>query len=153
MKKKARQQIIKSIIEQKDISTQFELVQELAKKGIPVNQPTLSRDLREMNVVKAPKGLGKFVYQMGKLAETVNTDIFKSKFMNIVTDIVYTGNLILVKTPLGEAQGVARAIDNALIEHVLGTVGGDDTIIIVVDKAANVKKVLKIFEAARQGKL
>jgi len=106
-----------------------------------------------MNVIKAPKGLGKFVYQIGKLADTINEDVFKSKFMNTVTDIVHSGNIILVKTPLGEAQGVAKAIDNALIKHVLGTVGGDDTVIVVVDKEKNVKNVLKVFESARQGKI
>ncbi len=153
MRKKERQQIIKSIIEQKDISTQFELMKELAKKGVPVNQPTLSRDLREMNIVKAAKGLGKFVYQIGKLAEAVNVDAFKNKFVTFVTDIVHSGNIILVKTPLGEAQGVARTIDNAIIQHVLGTIGGDDTVLVVVDKPSNVKKVVSIFEMARKGKI
>lgn len=153
MKKKSRQQIIRAIIEQNDIGTQFELMDALTKKGIPVNQPTLSRDLREMNVVKAPKGLGKFVYQIGPLANAVNVEMFKNKFVNFVVDVVYTGNLILVKTPIGEAQGVAKAIDSAMIEHVLGTIGGDDTILVIVDKAQSVRKVMKILEHARQGSI
>jgi transcriptional regulator of arginine metabolism len=150
LKKKARQNIIKNIIETKKISTQDELMKELSKKGIKINQPTISRDLREMSVIKAAKGFGRFVYQMPAEVE-VDLDEFRHKFLNLVLGIEHTDNLILIKTFPGEAQGLGKIIDNARLESILGTVAGDDTILVVVDKEINVRKVLKIFEDVKKG--
>ncbi|MEO0137116.1 MAG: arginine repressor [candidate division WOR-3 bacterium] len=143
--KKIRQQKIRELIETKEIATQEQLVNELKKCSIPVTQATLSRDLREIGVIKVAKGLGNYIY---KIAEEVNPPEreLKNKFLNLVRDIKDTGNLILIKTPPGEAQGVARVIDLAEMEHILGTVAGDDTILVVVDSADNTKKVKKRFQ-------
>jgi|UniRef100_A0A7V3RI24 transcriptional regulator of arginine metabolism len=143
--KKIRQQKIREIIETKEIATQEQLVAELLKQNISVTQATLSRDLREIGVVKMIKGLGEYVYKIADEVSTSKKEL-KNKFLNFVKEINDTGNLILVKTPPGEAQGVARVIDLAEIEHILGTVAGDDTILVVIDSADNAKKVKKIFQ-------
>ena len=151
LSKKERQSLIKKIIEEKDIGTQFELMSELIKKHIDINQPTLSRDLREMHLIKAPKGLGKFVYQTSSAAPSIDLDEFQSKIKAYVQDVLYSGNIVLLKTPLGESPAVARAIDSAMLESVLGTVAGDDTIILVIDRPSNTKKVAKLIDNARKG--
>jgi len=151
LSKKERQALIKKIIEEKDISTQFELMSELLKRHIDINQPTLSRDLREMHLIKAPKGLGKFVYQTSSAAPSIDLDEFQSKIKAYVEDVLLSGNIVLLKTPLGESPAVARAIDSAMLESVLGTVAGDDTIILVIDKQSNTKKVAKLIDNARKG--
>lgn len=143
--KKVRQQKIRELIQTREISTQEELVAELQKNNIPVTQATLSRDLREIGVVKVSKGLGDYVYKIAGEVSSSEKDL-KNKFLNFVRDIKDTGNLILIKTPPGEAQGVARVIDLAEMEHILGTVAGDDTILVVVDDAKNTKRVKKRFQ-------
>lgn len=143
--KKIRQQKIRELIENKEISTQEELVSELQKLDIPVTQATLSRDLREIGVIKIARGLGSYVYKIAD-RESSSEGELKNKFSNFVRDIKNTGNLILIKTPPGEAQGVARAIDLAEIKYILGTVAGDDTILVVVDTNKHADVVLKKFK-------
>jgi transcriptional regulator of arginine metabolism len=142
--KKVRQQKIREIIETEDISTQEQLVIELLKSNIPVTQATLSRDLREIGVIKVAKGLGEYVYKVADEVVPSEREL-KNKFLNFVREIKDTGNLILIKTPPGEAHGVARVLDLAEMEHILGTVAGDDTILVVVDTEENTKKVKKVF--------
>jgi transcriptional regulator of arginine metabolism len=148
--KEKRQKLIESIIETKEISTQFDLRKELLKRGVTINQPTISRDLREMAVIKVARGFGKFIYQMPPAGEVVSDRALKNKFMHSVREINHTGSVIIIKTPPGEAQGVAKVIDAAKIKTILGTVAGDDTIIVVVDKKNHVKKVLTLFERTRR---
>jgi len=150
--KKNRQDLIKRLIETNKISTQAELVRELSKKGIKINQPTISRDLRELGVIRVIKELGKIFYQIPSDTGSVSTDEFRYKFLNLVVDIKHTGNLILIKTYPGEAQGVAKFIDNAKFDTVLGTVAGDDTIIVVANTKPNVKKILRIFDDVKKGR-
>ncbi len=143
--KKVRQQKIRELIQSKEISTQEQLVAELQKHDVLVTQATLSRDLREIGVIKVSKGLGDYVYKIADEVSSSEKEL-KNKFLNFVRDIKETGNLILIKTPPGEAQGVARVIDLAEMEHILGTVAGDDTILVVVDSDDNTKKVKKRFQ-------
>ncbi|MEO0184745.1 MAG: arginine repressor [candidate division WOR-3 bacterium] len=143
--KKVRQQKIRQLIQTKEIYTQEELVAELQKAKIPVTQATLSRDLREMGVMKVSKGLGNYVYKIVDEASSSEKEL-RNKFLNFVKEIKDTGNLILIRTPPGEAQGVARVIDLAEMEHILGTIAGDDTILVVIDSVDNTKKVKKRFQ-------
>lgn len=152
LRKKNRQDLIKRLIETNKISTQAELVRELSKKGIKINQPTISRDFRELGVIKVIKELGKIFYQIPSDADSVSTDEFRYKFLNLVVDIKHAANLILIKTYPGEAQGVAKVIDNAKFDTVLGTVAGDDTIIVVANTKPDVKKILRIFDVVKKGR-
>jgi transcriptional regulator of arginine metabolism len=151
-KKRIRQDIIKNLIKKKKIGTHVELLKELLSRGIKVNQPTISRDLREMGVIKVTKGLGEIVYQLPTEFEAVHLDEIRHKFQNLVIDTKHTDNLILLRTFPGEAQGIAKAIDSAALSMILGTVAGDDTILVVIDKGAHVAQVLAVFEDIRTGK-
>jgi transcriptional regulator of arginine metabolism len=82
----------------------------------------------------------------------VNLDEIRHKFQNLVIDTKYTNNLIILRTFPGEAQGMAKAIDSAALSMILGTIAGDDTILVVIDKAAHVKQVLLVFDEIRTGK-
>ncbi len=146
--KKNRQESIKSLIERQDIETQGQLLALLGHQGIYVTQATLSRDLREMGITKTPKGLNKFIYRI-TLEEAPSTEtVLRSKFMNFVREIKHAGNLIVIKTPPGEAQGVARVIDNAKFNEIMGTIAGDDTILVIVDSNVHTRKILAVFRQA-----
>ncbi len=143
--RKFRHQKIRDVIEGNDIATQEQLIAELRKHGIFATQATLSRDLSEIGVVKMRKGSGEYIYKVSsELSGSVRA--LRNKFINFVHEIKSTSNLIIIKTPPGEAQGVARAIDLAEIEHILGTVAGDDTILVVVDDPQNARIVCKKFQ-------
>jgi transcriptional regulator of arginine metabolism len=151
VRKEKRQKLIASIIQTKEITTQSHLKKELSKRGIIVNQPTLSRDLREMAVIKVARGFGKFIYRMPPADGVVSNRVLENKFMYAVREINHTGNIIIIKTPPGEAQGVAKVIDTANIRTILGTVAGDDTIVVVIDKKKHVKEVMILFEKIKKG--
>jgi len=133
------------LINAQDVENQEQLVEALERHAISVTQATLSRDLREMGVTKIPKGLGRFIYKITTAELPATKKDLKNKFINFVREIKNAGNLILIKTLPGEAQGVARVIDNAKIDNILGTVAGDDTILIVIDKFVNVKRIINTF--------
>jgi len=151
LNKRKRQDLIRDLIEGTEISSQGELEKELARRGIHVRQPTLSRDLREMAVIKAPRGLGRFVYQIKPSIEAVNLDQFRHKFATAVRAITQVGNIIIIKTSPGEAQAVAEIIDKAGMKEIAGTVAGDDTIMAVVPSGRRAKKLIKTFEKLRTG--
>jgi transcriptional regulator of arginine metabolism len=153
MNKKKRQEIIKSILDASEVGSQHELLALLSKKGVSVLQPTLSRDLHEMSVIKIPKGFGRFVYQVREEAATTGTDEIRHKFMHIVKNIRNAENLIIVKTPPGEASGLALVIDEVDLRPIMGTIAGDDTVLVVVDTKANAAKIMALFKNAKAGTL
>ncbi|MEO0225321.1 MAG: arginine repressor [candidate division WOR-3 bacterium] len=144
-KRRLRQEKIKGLLSSREIRTQEELLKEIAGLGITVTQATLSRDLREMGVVKVPTGLGKYIYKITTVETSASERELKDKFIKFVQDIKIAGNLIIVKTPPGEAQGVARVIDLAKIKGILGSVAGDDTILLVINNRSNARQILSFF--------
>lgn len=145
MKKALRQRAIRDLIATRDLRTQDALLAILRQKGIRVTQATLSRDLREMGVTKMPEGLEGAAYKIlaDRLPMTEKT--LQIKFAGVVQDVIRTGNLILVKTMPGEAQGVSRVIDNAKLPGILGTVAGDDTILAVAEDPIRARKTFIFF--------
>lgn len=145
MKKNMRQQVIRNLIVTRDLRTQDALLAILRQRGIRVTQATLSRDLREMGVTKLPEGLGGSAYKV--LADRLPADerTLQIKFAGVVQEIVRSSNLILVKTVAGEAQGVSRVIDHAKIPGVLGTVAGDDTILVLAEDPVRARKIALFF--------
>jgi len=140
--KRERQRILRTIISGKAVADQVHLQAELKRRGIAATQATVSRDLQELGVVKARVGPGVYRYEWTeKLSEDVLWDKLKVLFKNFVLDLKGTGNLLLIKTSPGNANGVASFIDRIGIEDVLGTIAGDDTILVVVDTAPRRKKL------------
>jgi transcriptional regulator of arginine metabolism len=116
-------QILK-LIRGKKISTQEELAQELSKMGIAATQVTLSRDIRELRLVKTRDG-----YQEMAAEETgPGFVILASEFLK---DVLRAQNLVVLKTSPGHANSVAVALDNEQWPEVVGTIAGDDTILVI----------------------
>lgn len=116
-----RQDIVRQIIRSQRIKTQRELVNALGKYGFEVTQATISRDITELGLRKLPEG----VYV---LAEDLH---LQRMVRDLVVDVSRSGNLVLVKAQAGTAPGVAAALDDAGLEGILGSVSGDDTILVV----------------------
>jgi len=130
-----RRDEIARVIRGTSVSSQEELQEILADKGIDVTQPTLSRDFRELGVVKTPSG-----YALAE--EIAGVEPFRltpkqsreSRFDSVIADLVISaqtsGTIVVLRTPPAAAQPVARVIDEAPPEGVLGTLGGDDTVFV-----------------------
>lgn len=134
-----RHSLIKSIITAHEVYNQTQLVKLLKQNEIRVTQATLSRDLNELGVVRIPTPNGT-VYRIG---ETGTQTAIKKRISEEVISIDYNEQLIVIRTFIGRAQGVAVFIDSQKINDLLGTIAGDDTILII---PRSVKKIKTIIE-------
>ncbi len=129
--KKKRLELILQTIEQQDISTQEELLAALKNHGLDVTQATVSRDIKELGLIKSMGKNGKYRYSIPK---THDTDAVKS-FHNIIAPSVlwvdYAMNTVVVKCYAGMAQAVCAAFDTMELNGVVGTLAGDDTIFVL----------------------
>jgi len=134
--KKARQEKILSLIRQNDIQTQEEMMMRLEESGYPVTQATVSRDIRELNLVKGISPRGVYRYTLPAKKENTNT-----KFSSVMTDSVvsvdYAGNMVVIKTYPGMASAVATCIDSWSLPEIVGSIAGDDAVFIVVRDVTN----------------
>lgn len=136
--KNDRLDMIKMIISSRDISNQDELLQALANENIHVTQATLSRDLKQMKVSKAISQSGKSVYVLPANAtyrrvrdhRPAGEMMMSSGFISLR----FSRNIGIIKTRPGYASSIAYDIDNASIPLIIGTIAGDDTIMIVVEE-------------------
>ncbi len=133
-------EVIKMIVSSQELSTQDELLRELAKAGYPSTQATLSRDLRQLNIAKGPDGNGHVVYLMPeerRFRRVSDTHMTVQQINRLgALSVKFSRNLAVLRTPPGHAAHVAYDIDNAHITEVLGTIAGDDTVLIVLAEDA-----------------
>lgn len=124
--KEQRLNTIRKIIQTETIRSQEELLHSLDRKGFSVTQATLSRDIKQLDIIKKHDGNGLYIYA---LPETLFTDqvITDTERMNIE----FSGNLAIIKTRSGYAPGIAFDIDTGAPREILGTIAGDDTILII----------------------
>lgn len=142
MKKKTKRlEVIRLIISSKEISSQEELSQELLKEGIEVTQATLSRDLKQLKVAKAASITGKSLYVLpnNTMYRRVREHHTIQEMLSHsgVLSIRFSVNLAVIRTRPGYASSVAYDIDNANEPEIIGTVAGDDTIIIALEESYN----------------
>lgn len=121
--KKTRQTRILEIIRENNVKTQDELADFLKDEGWDVTQATVSRDIKELELIKIRVN-GESVYAPGEARET---ELLKSSIISVD----YAVNIVVVKTLAGMAQGVASLLDNMALKDTLGSIAGDDTIMIV----------------------
>jgi transcriptional regulator of arginine metabolism len=131
MNKNYRQGQILKLIRSRRIHTQEELAQALRGIGIPATQVTLSRDIRELGLVKTADGYGQGLPEAG--ASGADVEIVMREF---VLDIRVAQNLLVLRTAPGNANAVAVALDKADWPEITGTIAGDDTILVVAADAA-----------------
>lgn len=144
MKSKRQRKII-DLIGEYDIDTQEELAKKLIESGFKVTQATVSRDIRELNLIKTSSVNGGQKY-----AVPVNTAItHDSKYMRVLNDGIVSmqcaENILVIKTIAGMAMAVGAAIDAIEINEIVGCIAGDDTIFLAITSKENAKKVIGII--------
>ena len=133
-------------------SSQDELVRALGKSGASVTQATLSRDLRSLGVIRRPDAEGRPVYELpGPPTETLDRQRQILDLKAFVNEVKVAQNLLIVRTPPGHANGVARAIDLAGHPGFVGSVAGDDTILVVMEEAASARALRRQLETIAGG--
>ncbi len=151
MARASRQLRILEIIAKNDIDTQEELVARLREDGYTVTQATVSRDIKDMNIIKTFTDDGrhyKYVAQQPK--EPTTADKFLKIFRNTVLSIRYAENLIILKTEQGGASAAAELIDRLEYDEILGVIAGDNTIFVAVDSTNNVEMIVENLETLLQ---
>ena len=133
--KERRQQRLRQLLTDLDLHSQAEVVAALAAAGIVVHEATVSRDLGEMGAVKVRGADGTLVYRLaadpGPSSARQRLDDLLERFVTYVTA---SGNLAVLRTPPACAHPVASAIDLAELDHVIATVSGDDTVLVVAEE-------------------
>ena len=133
--KSARQTMILELIDQYDIDTQDELASMLKARGLKVTQATVSRDIKELRLIKVLSDDGAYKYATVDKAEADLKDRFINIFAHSVLSMAATGNLVVIKTIPGTASAAAEAIDSMRMDEVVGTIAGDNSVIVFnVDK-------------------
>ncbi|MDD6044357.1 MAG: arginine repressor [Clostridia bacterium] len=145
--KSARQTMILELIDQFDIDTQDELASMLKARGLKVTQATVSRDIKELRLIKVLSDDGVYKYATVDKAEADLKDRFINIFAHSVLSLDATGNLIVVKTIPGTASAAAEAIDSMRIEEIIGTIAGDNSIFIAVRDSADTAELIRRFQA------
>ncbi|MCH5197606.1 MAG: arginine repressor [Oscillospiraceae bacterium] len=129
--KKERQTLISKIIAENKISTQEDLLNMLLSLGMNATQATVSRDVKEMGIVKKSDALGGYRYDLPEQTAEAS----KNRYMSILTgSVVYTDvamNTVVIKCNAGTAQAACAAIDSLGLESIAGTLAGDDTIFVL----------------------
>ncbi len=138
IEKRQRHNAISKIIKSEKIDSQDLLLDRLLEYGFDVTQATLSRDLKALTVYKKPDGAGNYSYLLPEVTVVpVNSDLFLAGYKSIA----FSGNMGVVKTIPGYAASIASIIDSRDITDILGTVAGDDTIMIVLKQGADYEVV------------
>lgn len=129
--KKRRQAKIIELISQNDIETQEELQEMLGEFGYEVTQATISRDIKELRLVKDLSAKGRYIYSTGKKNVENVTHRAGGIFSETIISIDYALNTVVIKCFTGMANAACAAIDSMNLEEILGTIAGDDTIFIL----------------------
>lgn len=145
--KAKRQKLLRKIISGLGPGDQHHLLTALKKHGVATTQATISRDLHEMGFIRVRLESGLYRYEyFEKMSNDALWQRLKVLFASFLIAIKGTGNLMLLKTSPGNANGIASLIDGLQRKEILGTVAGDDTILVVLDNEHNRKTVEKEFQ-------
>ena len=128
--KKNRQEKMLELISRYEIETQDELIDRLREHGYDVTQATVSRDIRELKIAKMTTGRGTYRYVLPKQPETGKGLRFSAALADSIVSVENACNLVVIKTYPGMANAVAVGIDGMNLQQVLGSVAGDDTILV-----------------------
>jgi transcriptional regulator of arginine metabolism len=135
--------LIHGILHAEKVHSQEELLKRLEREGVEVTQATLSRDLKFLSVARVPGGNGEYVYTVDPPQEAAQDPFIRDDLRREIVGIQFSGNLAVVKTKMGHAPGIAYGIDLLKIADVIGTLGGDDTLLVVLKEGADRAKFLK----------
>jgi transcriptional regulator of arginine metabolism len=148
--KNERHQAIADLIEKQQIGTQEELAQKLQEAGFRVTQATVSRDIRQMNLRKVSLNGEKSRYIMPK-QEAALTGAYGSMLKESLVSAEVAMNLLVLKTHPGMAMAVAAAVDALCFEEIVGTIAGDDTVMVAIKTPEDALLVQKKFRQMMTG--
>lgn len=145
--RKDRIEVLKMLVSSRQMSNQEEIIQAMAKEGYHITQATLSRDFKLLKIAKAASMNGKYVYvlpneTMYKRVTTPQTAVEMLKEPGFIS-INFSGNLAVIKTRPGYASSIAYNLDSCDIPILLGTIAGDDTIILVIKEGVSHQEAIK----------
>ncbi|MCW8850694.1 MAG: hypothetical protein OQJ81_12000 [Melioribacteraceae bacterium] len=140
--KLVRQNKIKRILSDRIISNQEQILIILKNEGVNITQATLSRDFADLGVIRTFTPLG---VQYVLSSTDYGKEIAKLVGLEIL-NVANNENMVVLRTLAGRAQGVAHYIDRMNKEEIMGTIGGDDTVLVIPNKLSNIEKVLDILK-------
>jgi transcriptional regulator of arginine metabolism len=143
----SRQNKILELIERNDIETQEMLSDLLKNSGFDVTQATISRDIKELKLVKSLTTGGTYKYVVADTVSRTTSERYIKIFRETIQSVSYSGNVLVIKTLSGCANAACEAIDSLDFDHVLGTVAGDNTLMLVVDDPKHTPLLAKHFES------
>ena len=145
--KLGRQSVIMEIINERDIETQNQLMAALAERGVKSTQATLSRDIRDMRLVKELGPKGNYRYVAASKQETPDLDIrLKKIFKECVVSCDIAQNILVIKTLPGLASGACSTLDGMEVDGLVGTIAGDDTAFIAMKDNSSANTFYKEIE-------
>ncbi|MGG1663944.1 transcriptional regulator AhrC/ArgR [Brevibacillus sp. NRS-1366] len=145
MNKGQRHIRIRDIISSQEVETQDELVERLRAAGFNVTQATVSRDIKELHLVKVPLPDGRYKYSMPAEQKFNPLQKLRRMLVDSYISIDQADHFIVLKTLSGHANAVAELIDNLPWEEIMGTISGDNTILIICRSKENTHEVTKRF--------
>lgn len=132
---------IREIVSQRDVETQEELVQALEEAGFPVTQATISRDIKELQLIKVVGHSGKYKYAIPVSSSPFSADAVRRKLADVFVSLVQAQNLLVLKVLPGNAHAIGAMLDAIEIEGLLGTIAGDDTLVLIAANDAAARTV------------
>ena len=142
----SRQNKIIELINAYEIDTQEKLVSMLRDCGFEVTQATISRDIKDLQLVKTLSSSGKYKYALNQTKDMPVSDRFVKIFRETITSFAASGNLVVVKTLSGCANAAGEAIDSSGLPHIIGSIAGDNTLLLIADSADSIPEIMQEFQ-------
>jgi len=142
----SRQNKILDLIGNHEIDTQEKLAAMLRANGFDVTQATVSRDIKELQLIKVLSSSGKYKYAVSNHQDLPASERFSKIFRETITSFVSSGNIVAVKTLSGCGPAAGEAIDSCGIPHIVASVAGDNTIFLLADDEQNIPEIIEKFQ-------
>jgi transcriptional regulator of arginine metabolism len=143
-----RHRLIESVVSRKRVGTQFELLDALAESGCDVTQATISRDIRELGLEKTHDPFGRPRYVLPESGRRTNpTEALHAILGQFGRSVTPAGNIVVLQSELGAAPAIARALDQLAHERIVGTLAGDDTVLIVASSERDARGLARELAA------
>ena len=142
----SRQNKIIELINTYEVDTQEKLASMLRENGFEVTQATISRDIKDLQLVKTLSSSGKYKYALNQSKDMPVSDRFVKIFRETITSFAASGNLIVVKTLSGCAGAAGEAIDNSGLPHIIGSIAGDNTLLLIADSEDSIPGIVMEFQ-------
>lgn len=139
--KESRHHKIKEIVSQREIETQEELVQALQEAGFTATQATVSRDIKELQLIKVVGSSGRYKYAIPVTTTTFSLDGIRRKLTDVFVSLARAQNLLVLKVLPGNAHSIGAMLDAVEVEGLLGTIAGDDTLLLICQDEAAARSV------------